>query len=194
MSKTKNFQLCSQNLNNFDSQAPKIGKKILSVDLWMPFPTGAQLGRCLSIWTSATSWILQTKYPQSQHHTNFVATHLARWIPTLSLASHLAQIWSGLNIFTNVTNSCKKVLGVIDRNFRSCSCDIKSKLYLSLVQPKLEYVSAAWHPITKQDTHTSWIWSKDPLHDYAWMTTQGNLVSPVCWKIWNGKVLIPDVL
>ena len=53
----------------------------------------------------------------------------------------------------NITNSCKKVLGVIRRNFRSCSCDAKSKLYLSLVQPKLEYGSTAWHPITKQDTH-----------------------------------------
>ena len=52
----------------------------------------------------------------------------------------------------NVTNSCKKVLGVIRRNFRSCSCDIKSKLYLSLVQPKLEHGTLSPNKI-----HTSWI-------------------------------------
>ena len=49
--------------------------------------------------------------------------------------------------------ACKRVIGVVRRNFKSCSRDIKSKLYLSLVQPKLEYGSAAWHPITKQDSH-----------------------------------------
>lgn len=53
----------------------------------------------------------------------------------------------------NVTNSCKRVLGVIRRNFRSCSPDVKSRLYLSLVQPKMEYGSAAWFPILKQDAH-----------------------------------------
>jgi hypothetical protein len=54
----------------------------------------------------------------------------------------------------NVTNSCKRTLGVIRRNFKCCSTEIKSRLYLSLVQPKLEYGTAAWFPYTIQETHT----------------------------------------
>ena len=129
-----------------------------SKKIWMPYPTGAQLGRCLLIRTRQVlhhEFHKQKTHSHNTMHTNFVATHLAWWIPTLTL--YLGITFSADMKWTkhihNVTNSCRKVLGVMRRNFRSCSCDIKSKLNLSLVQPKLEYGSATWYPITKQDTH-----------------------------------------
>ena len=52
-----------------------------------------------------------------------------------------------------VTNSCKRTMGVIRRNFKACSVDVKSRLYQSLIQPKLTYGSAAWYPSTKEEEH-----------------------------------------
>ncbi|XP_072052018.1 uncharacterized protein [Amphiura filiformis] len=54
---------------------------------------------------------------------------------------------------SEVTNSCKKILGVIRRNFKACPTYIKSRLYLSLIQPKLTYGSAAWIPSTNEERH-----------------------------------------
>ena len=53
----------------------------------------------------------------------------------------------------NITKSSKKVLGVIRRNFKACTVDVKSRLYLSLVQPKLEYGTTAWYPSTQKEKH-----------------------------------------
>jgi len=52
-----------------------------------------------------------------------------------------------------VTSGCRRTMGVIRRNFRACSTDVKSRLYQSLIQPKLNYGSAAWYPSTKEEKH-----------------------------------------
>ena len=41
-------------------------------------------------------------------------------------------------------SGAKKTLGVIRRNFRNSSVACKSKLYNSLVRPKIEYAISAW--------------------------------------------------
>ena len=43
-----------------------------------------------------------------------------------------------------------KTLGLLKRNFSSCSSHIKEKLYLSLVRPHLEYSCEIWSPSTKE--------------------------------------------
>ena len=47
-----------------------------------------------------------------------------------------------------VTTSAKQTIGVIRRNFKSCSREVKSQLYQSLVRPKLEYGVCGWYPST----------------------------------------------
>ena len=44
-------------------------------------------------------------------------------------------------------------MGVIRRNFKACSVDVKSRLYQSLIKPKLTYGSAAWYPSTEEKEH-----------------------------------------
>lgn len=58
------------------------------------------------------------------------------------------------NHIVDVTNKCKRTLGVIRRNFKACTKDVKSRLYLSLIQPRLVYGSAAWIPSTNEEKHT----------------------------------------
>ena len=52
-----------------------------------------------------------------------------------------------------ITSSAKQTLGIIRRNFRNVSVDCKSKLYNSLVRPKIEYANSAWYPYLKKDIH-----------------------------------------
>ena len=52
-----------------------------------------------------------------------------------------------------ITSSTKQTLGIIRRNFRNVSVDCKSKLYNSLVRPKIEYANSAWYPYLKKDIH-----------------------------------------
>ena len=52
-----------------------------------------------------------------------------------------------------ITSSTKQTLGIIRRNFRNVSVDCKSKLYDSLVRPKIEYANSAWYPYLKKDIH-----------------------------------------
>jgi hypothetical protein len=94
----------------------------------------------------------------------------------------------------NITNSCKKVLGVIRRNFRSCSQDVKSKLYLSIVQPKMEYGSASWHPITKQDTHKLDMIQRSAarmcMNDYSRESSVTKMLANLEWTDLNVRRLI----
>ena len=52
-----------------------------------------------------------------------------------------------------ITSNTKQTLGIIRRNFRNVSVDCKSKLYDSLVRPKIEYANSAWYPYLKKDIH-----------------------------------------
>ena len=52
-----------------------------------------------------------------------------------------------------ITSSAKQTLGIIRRNFRNVSVDCKSKLYNSLVRPKIEYANSAWYPYLKKHMH-----------------------------------------
>ena len=47
-----------------------------------------------------------------------------------------------------------KTLGLLKRNFSSCSSHTKEKLYLSLVRPHLEYSCEVSSPSTKEFKHT----------------------------------------
>ena len=50
-----------------------------------------------------------------------------------------------------ITTNAKQTVGIIPRNFKSCSRDVKSRLYQSLVRPKLEYAVCAWAPYTEEE-------------------------------------------
>ena len=59
-----------------------------------------------------------------------------------------------------ITSSTKQTLGIIRRNFRNVSVDCKSKLYHSLVRPKIEYANSAWYPYLQKDIlYIVLIWS-----------------------------------
>ena len=53
-----------------------------------------------------------------------------------------------------ITSSAKQTLGIIRRNFRNVSVDCKSKIYNSLVRPKIEYANSTWYPYLQKDRHT----------------------------------------
>ena len=86
----------------------------------------------------------------------------------------------------NTTNSCKKVIGVIRRNFKTCTPDVKSRLYLSLVQPKLEYGSVAWSPMTKQETHQLDMVQRTAarmcLNDYSRYSSVTSMLQSLNWQ------------
>ena len=50
-----------------------------------------------------------------------------------------------------VSKKAGKMLNFISRNFYHCTRDVKSKLYLSLVRPIMEYAVAAWDPYTQRN-------------------------------------------
>ena len=47
-----------------------------------------------------------------------------------------------------ITTKAQRTLGMLRRNLHSCSQEIKSLAYLTLVRPQLEYASCAWSPHT----------------------------------------------
>jgi hypothetical protein len=46
----------------------------------------------------------------------------------------------------NITSKASKTLGLIRRTLGSCSQEVKTKAYQTLVRPSLEYASCAWNP------------------------------------------------
>ena len=50
-----------------------------------------------------------------------------------------------------ITISAKRTTGIIRRNFKSCSSKIKSRLYQSLVRPKLEFGVCGWSTFTDEE-------------------------------------------
>ena len=49
-------------------------------------------------------------------------------------------------IVSNIKNTANKTLGFIKRNLHSCPEGIKSRAYISLVRPTIEYASTVWDP------------------------------------------------
>ena len=80
-------------------------------------------------------------YPLERvHHHSYLGVLISE---DLKWASHIAQTTSG----------AYQTLGVIRRNFRTASAECKSKLYCSLVRPKLEYANSVWYPYLQKDKH-----------------------------------------
>ena len=51
-----------------------------------------------------------------------------------------------------IKKKANKVLGVLQRNFSSCSSDIKECAYLPLVRPLEEYATTTWSPYIVKGT------------------------------------------
>ncbi|XP_072043010.1 uncharacterized protein [Amphiura filiformis] len=49
------------------------------------------------------------------------------------------------------TAKASRTLGMLRRTLSPCSKEVKTRAYLSLVRPQLEYGSEAWNPCTKTD-------------------------------------------
>ena len=85
----------------------------------------------------------------------------------------------------NVTKSSKMVIGVIRRNFKACTPDVKSRLYLSLVQPKLEYGTAAWYPSTQKEKlqldKVQRSAARMCLSDYSWESSVSAMIKSLKW-------------
>ena len=77
------------------------------------------------------------------------------------------------------------VIGVIRRNFKACTPDVKSRLYLSLVQPKLEYGTAAWYPSTQKEKLQLDKVQKSAarmcLSDYSWESSVSAMIKSLKW-------------
>ena len=86
---------------------------------------------------------------------------------------------------TNVNKSSKKILGVIRRNFKAYTPDVKSRLYLSLVQPKLEYGTTVWYPSTKKEKHQLDMVQRSAarlcLNDYSRESSVSAMISSLQW-------------
>ena len=74
------------------------------------------------------------------HHHSYLGIILSQ---DLKWANHVVQIFS----------SAKQTLSAVRRNFLHTSIQCKSKLYCSLVRPKLEYASSAWYPYFQKDMY-----------------------------------------
>ena len=62
-------------------------------------------------------------------------------LQTLKASSHVARAVSKGN----------QILGLIRRTFTYMDCELMKQLFMSLVQPHLEYGNVIWHPYLKKD-------------------------------------------
>ena len=53
----------------------------------------------------------------------------------------------------NISAKATKTLNFLRRNLYRCSKEIKSRAYLSLVHPIVEYASTVWDPYTIKDSN-----------------------------------------
>ena len=61
------------------------------------------------------------------------------------LGVELEQDMSWQHHISDITSKASSTLGLLKRNFSSCSTAVKSAAHRTLVRPKLEYASAAYH-------------------------------------------------
>ena len=69
--------------------------------------------------------------------------------PYLGVTLNHTLTWS--NHITDITTKATRVLNVIRRTLHPCSTEVKTRAYLSLVRPRLEYAASAWNPHTQVD-------------------------------------------
>ena len=93
----------------------------------------------------------------------------------MSFSSHIQKI----------TAKATRVLNFIKRNLYNCSKEIKSKAYLTLVRPILEYASPVWDPHLIKDSNqiekvqraaARWVTS-----DYSWSSSVTAILSNLNW-------------
>ena len=105
----------------------------------MPFLNERRTGKCHSMLINAipaTSplknliYILNNHVLTKVHHHSYLGVILSE---DLKWSEHIVYM----------TSSTNRTLGIIGRNFRNVSVDCKSKLYHSLVRPKIEYANSA---------------------------------------------------
>ena len=84
-----------------------------------------------------------------------------------------------------ILNKANKTLGLLRRTLSPCSNEVKSKAYMSLVRPQLEYGAEAWNPYTSgaaeglervQKTAARFV-----NRDYRRSTSASGLVSHLGW-------------
>ena len=46
----------------------------------------------------------------------------------------------------NITHKANRTLGIVRRMLKPCDIAVKTKAYLTLIRPQLEYASAVWNP------------------------------------------------
>jgi len=69
--------------------------------------------------------------------------------PYLGITINNKLAWS--NHISDITTKATRVLNVIRRTLHPCSTEVKTRAYLALVRPRLEYAAAAWSPHTQVD-------------------------------------------
>ena len=96
-------------------------------------------------------------------------------ISNMSFSPHIQKI----------TAKATRVLNFIKRNLYNCSKEIKSKAYLTLVRPILEYASPVWDPQLIKDsdqiekvqrTAARWVSS-----DYGWSSSVTVMLNNLSW-------------
>ena len=87
----------------------------------------------------------------SKYHINWVRVEIVDSYKYLGVYLSSKMQWK--KAVDRVIGKVNKTLGLLNRNFSSCSCHIKEKLYLSLVRPHLEYSCEVWSPSTKELKH-----------------------------------------
>ena len=115
----------------------------------MPLLNERRTGKCHSMLINAipaTSplknliYILNNHVLTKVHHHSYLGVILSE---DLKWSEHIVYM----------TSSTNRTLGIIGRNFRNVSVDCKSKLYHSLVRPKIEYANSAWYPYLQKEIH-----------------------------------------
>ena len=91
----------------------------------------------------------------------------------------------------NVVNKAHSVRGFLQRNLRQCSISVKSKAYLALVRPIVEYASVIWSLYTNCDkTVLEGVLQREVVRfvcndfsTYSSVTSMLNNLSGTLWKI-----------
>jgi hypothetical protein len=66
------------------------------------------------------------------------------------LAAQLPQLLAGAHI-NNICGKANRTIGFLKRNLNIASTKLKSKAYLSLVRPQVEYAATIWDPYIQKD-------------------------------------------
>ena len=56
---------------------------------------------------------------------------------------------SRANHISNITAKANRIIGFLRRNMHACPKEVKEAAYTKLVRPSIEYASAVWDPLNK---------------------------------------------